>query len=340
MQKLLLELQVKNQQKKEEVKSFSADELPRLEPNLKKTETVYSISEGSNLSNYENIIKTITFKSDAKENMLVIFMDKCKKCNKLLNAGNSAFKCVCKDINNKVSNLTNEVSNLTNEVSNLTNEVSNLTNEVSNLTNDDKEGVVRKGFFLEYYNVKYLIHYIDGVNFSDYIIRGCNVIYYVNEEESITINNYLEKIENVSKFPLIRYKKMLNIFITANRKSAVDSISDLDTSSPTTPTSPIIVESSVDPEPIVYGGSECKDNPAIEDLNEAFKDKTKRKIFIKYPTLEERREARLKQTSERLNRRELCTVCNCDVRLGGLSKHLLTIKHKENLEINRIKMNQ
>ena len=79
-----------------------------------------------------------------------------------------------------------------------------------------EENIERKAFFMEYYNLKYLIHYIDGINFNDYIIRGCNCIYYVDEEESKVINKYLDKMENVCKFPLIRYKKMLNIFMTAN----------------------------------------------------------------------------------------------------------------------------
>ena len=289
---------VKKPKKYGEVKTFSADELPRLEPNLKKTETVYSISEGENLSKYENVVKTITFKSDAKENMLVIFMTKCKKCNLLIDSVNSNLnvkkpenKCVC-----------------------LVTEGSNLIDEGSNLINVDEENIVRKAFFLEYYNIKYLIHYIDGINFNDYIIRECNVIYYVDEEESIIINKYLDKMENVCKFPLIRYKKMLNIFIAANRKatsSPQSNTTDAEGSTAGDPTSTAegsttSGSASMSEGSIVYGGSDYTDNPTIEDLNDAFKDKTKRKNFIKYATLEERRDARLKQTIERLNKRELC----------------------------------
>ena len=322
---------VKKPKKYGEVKTFSADELPRLEPNLKKTETVYSISEGENLSNYENVVKTITFKSDAKENMLVIFMNKCKKCNLLLDSINSNLnvknpenKCVCLIAAGGPTGGA-EGSNL--------------------IAGGDEENIVRKALFLEYYNLKYLIHYIDGINFNDYIIRGCNCIYYVDEEESIIINKYLDKMENVCKFPLIRYKKMLNIIIAANRKATsalnlslnlslkaeVESTTTEGSTNSGSASSMSAEKSSTVAVPIVYGGSDNKDDQSIEDLNESFKDKTKRKNYIKYSTLEERRDARLKQTTERLNKRELCAVCNCDVRLGGLSKHLLTNKHKGNL---------
>ena len=312
---------VKKPKKYGEVKTFSADELPNLEPNIKKTETVYSIGEES----VEKCIKNITFKSDAKENMLVIFMAKCKICNLLFDSTNS---------NLSVKNAENKC-----------------------ICNYEKpeENIERKAFFMEYYNLKYLIHYIDGINFNDYNIRGCNCIYYVDEEESKVINKYLDKMENVCKFPLIRYKKMLNIFMTANYNNGrnqpkIDIVNvgfpptptptATPTATPTPPTTPTEGSSSSgmsadmnEVVPVVYGGSDYID-PPVEDLNEALKDKTKRKNFIKYSNLEERREARLKQTIERLNKRELCGVCKCDVRLGGLSKHLLTTKHINNMKLS------
>ena len=131
--------------KNEEVKTFSADELPRLEPNIKKTETVYSVSEES----VEKCIKTITFKSDAKENMLVIFMAKCKICNLLFDSEDSNLhvkkaenKCVC-------------------------------------TYEKPEENIERIAFFMEYYYAKYLIHYIDGVDFNNYRIAYVDVIVFI-----------------------------------------------------------------------------------------------------------------------------------------------------------------
>ena len=325
----------KKPSKKEEVKTFSADELPRLEPNIKKTEDIYSIGE----ENVEKCIKTITFNSDAKENMLVIFMAKCKLCNLLFDSEDSSSsglsvknvenKCVC---NTKGSDSINE---------------------------NNEENIERKAFFMEYYYAKYLIHYIDGIDLNKYRIRGCNYIYYVDEEESKVINKYLDKMENVCKFPLIRYKKMLNIIITANRNqernqgrnqeradkknlysastsaegSNVTSEEEVVNSTSTADANEVQqVEQSV---PVVYGGADYI-NPTIEDLTESLIDKTKHRNFIKYATLEERREARLKQRLQLLNYREVCDVCKCDVRYGGTARHILTTKHLRNLEINKV----
>ena len=337
----------KKPSKKEEVKTFSVDELPRLEPNIKKTETVYSITSGSNPQvassvtfegeNVEKCIKTITFKSDAKENMLVIFMAKCKKCNLLFDS---------------------EDSNL--HVKKPENKYVCSTGGSSSSCPSAEKNIERKAFFMEYYYAKYLIHYIDGVDFNNYLIRGCNCIYYVDEEESKVINKYLDKLENVCKFPLIRYKKMLNIIITANRKAdrknsdsacacaegssslclnAEGSTSGAETP-PTPPTTPVsnTVDTIIKDEtsaPIVYGGADYID-PPIEDLTESLIDKTKHRNFIKYSTLEERREARLKQRLQLLNNREVCDVCKCDVRYGGTARHLLTAKHIKNMNMSNV----
>ena len=250
--------------KKEEVKTFSIYELPRLEPNIKSTDSLYTITDGIDGIGIHNGFKTILFKSEAKYDILIVY----------------------------------------------------------NSSNNGNE--VKKALYLEYYFSKYLIHLIEEFDFKYYFVCGCKIIYHVDNDESDVINNYVNKIKNESKFPLIRYKKMLDAIILENRKINVNE-SDYNK----------------------LNDSGCFDDfddkirkLCIDDLYEAFKDKTKRKNFIKYSTLEERREAKLNQRRKLANTKEICEVCKCEVRCGGITRHRLTIKHKNNMKLiseNKIK---